>query len=286
MQPGRYEMPLRLRPPTRTGRCRFAASTAFGVAALLTVVSLVGLAFPGLYARETDAWRAQAYAQDIVTSVVVVPWLVISAIWTLRGSRRGAMLLASALVYTAYAFAIYTFAVHFNNLFLVYCAGLGLSVFALAGLAPGFFAAEARVQLDRHAPCRLAGGWMMASAVVFAVLWLCEIVPAMIFGEPPSNLANGPITNPLHVLDLSLALPFVFVSGLLLWRRRESGYVLGTVWMGFCVLMNLNIGYLVITQWWHERAGDPALVYGFAVLISVSTVLYVLLLRSVRPRAA
>ena len=40
-------------------------------------------------------------------------------------------MLGGAYAFTAYTFAIYAFAVRFNALFLVYCAALGVSVFAL-----------------------------------------------------------------------------------------------------------------------------------------------------------
>jgi hypothetical protein len=47
---------------------------------------------------------------------------------------------------------------------------------------------------------------------------------------PPKALRDtGRITNPVHVLDLSLFLPALAIAGVLLWRRRALGYCLAPV---------------------------------------------------------
>jgi hypothetical protein len=224
---------------------RFAAIAASATAALVAFASLAGIVVPAIYARETATWRLQAVAQDWVNLVVDVPWLVAAAILALRGSRRARLLLGGALVYTAYSYAIYAFDVHFNALFLVYCAALGLPVYALVALAPDL--RDASTWFARRPPRRLAGGLAMAGASVFALLWLSQIVPALLHGTVPDEVAAaGVMTNPVHVLDLSLVLPAMFAAGWLLWHDRALGYAAVPVLLGFAVLMGVAVAAMMI----------------------------------------
>lgn len=260
---------------------RFSAIAALIVAVLVTIASFAGISDPATYARETASWRAQGIGQDWIDLLIAAPWLVASAIATLRGSRRASLMLGGGLAYTAYSFVVYAFDVHFNQLFLVYCAILGLSVYGLVALAIALAGQDVRGWFTDRAPRQVASVMMMATAGVFALLWLADDAPAVIRGEPPANLAEvGLPTNAIHVLDLSLVLPALFASGVLLWRQRGAGYVLATIAMGFCVLMDLNIAGIVIAM---QRAGLPAdltLACVFGVVAKFSAVLLVLLLRS------
>ena len=260
---------------------RFSAIAALIVALLVTLASFTGISDPATYARETASWRAQGIGQDWIDLLIAAPWLVVSAIATLRGSRRASLMLGGGLAYTAYSFVVYAFDVHFNQLFLVYCAILGLSVYGLIALALALAGQDVRGWFTDRAPRRVASVMMMATAGVFALMWLADDVPAVIRGEPPANLAEvGLPTNAIHVLDLSLVLPALFASGVLLWRQRGAGYVLATIAMGFCVLMDLNIAGIVVAL---QRAGLPAdltLACVFGVVALFAAVLLVLLLRS------
>src|SRR3954464_9670386 len=100
---------------------------AYLTTALIFCISVVGVADSAIYARETANWRAQAIGQDWVDLVLAVPWLAITAAMARQGSRSGVVLLVGGLAYAAYELVIYAFALHFNALFLVYCAALGLS---------------------------------------------------------------------------------------------------------------------------------------------------------------
>jgi hypothetical protein len=68
----------------------------------------------------------QAVGQDWA-NLAVAALLLAGAFLARRGSVRGYLVWLGALVYLAYAFAIYAFAVHFGLLFPAYVAVLGLS---------------------------------------------------------------------------------------------------------------------------------------------------------------
>ena len=109
-------------------------AVALGVLALL---SLLGLVAPGMYARESPAWAAQAFGQDWFDLLVAAPWIAVCGAGAATGSVRWRVLLAGGYAYAIYELAIYAFAVHFNALFLVYCATLGLSLFAFVAIVGG-----------------------------------------------------------------------------------------------------------------------------------------------------
>ena len=263
------------------------AAAGFLVALLVAIASLAGISAPQIYAGETASWRVQGIGQDWVDLVVAVPWLLVAASALIRGSRRGALLLAGGLAYAAYSFVIYAVGVHFNQLFLVYCAIIGGSVFGLVGLALPFLRDELHLSFVA-APRRLASAFLTVSAVVFALLWLAVDVPAVIRGEPPAELAEvGLPTNPIHVLDLSLVLPALIATGVMLWRQRSAGYVLAAIALGFCALMDLNIAGITLAMRRAELGGSLGFAIGFVAIASGAAVLLVLLLRAAHdPRGA
>jgi hypothetical protein len=71
--------------------------------------------------------------QDIVNIVAAV--VLLSAVYFVNKASVKALLIWSGiLLYLIYAYVIYAFEVHFNRLFLVSMAILGLSFYALIGL--------------------------------------------------------------------------------------------------------------------------------------------------------
>lgn len=61
------------------------------IAALLAIASGGGLLIKGLY-RDAPYFVAQAVGQDLISLTVVLPFLIITAILTRRGSRRARLL--------------------------------------------------------------------------------------------------------------------------------------------------------------------------------------------------
>ena len=102
------------------------------LAALVTAAGAAGIFLEGTYAMESASWAAQGIGQDIVTLTLVVPLLIVSAIKASRGSKPALLVWAGVLVYLAYSYTLYAFFIHFNALFLVYTAALGLSFYLLA----------------------------------------------------------------------------------------------------------------------------------------------------------
>lgn len=255
------------------------------VAALVAAVSVADLAIPSLYERETEDWRIQAVVQDWVDLVLLAPLLAVSA-WRLRsGSRAAAFVLAGGLMFTAYSFAIFSFAMHFNRMFLAYCATLGLAGLALVRTAVLLARSDTRSWFGPKAPVRLAGGLLAALGLLFLALWLSGDVPAMAADEPPAELAEvGLPANPVHVLDYSAVLPLHVAAGVALWRRHAFGFAAAPAVYVFGLVTDVAILGIQVAS--HE-AGDP---WTPTVMVAAVTALAAaalgLLLSSLRSPAA
>lgn len=100
------------------------------LAVSLTIVSIAGAFFPGTYARDAASMAAQGIGQDLVDLFLGVPMLLVTFYFAARGKRVALLLYGGILFYIMYSFIIYCFGVHFNQLFLLYCMTLGLSLYA------------------------------------------------------------------------------------------------------------------------------------------------------------
>ncbi len=221
---------------------RWYAGTSLLLAALVTTAALGGILLPSTYGREAASWAAQGVGQDWVNLLVVAPAIAVLAVAVSRGSRRARLLLGGALLYVAYSFLFYVFAVHFNRLFLVYCACLGLGFYGLQAVLLELWPEPMWNWFDVAAPRRAAGTWLVTLGTAFAVLWLSQVVPALWEGGDPVGSAElGLLTNPAHVLDLSFLCPLMLATGTSAFRRGRLGGVMAPILLAFSVVLALAV---------------------------------------------
>jgi hypothetical protein len=162
------------------------------------------------------------------------------------------------MLFAAYSFLIYAFAIHFNAWFLLYCAALGLSVYGLAGTL-ALIAGRPAPMPDSLA-ARVTGCFLLATAVLFALIWLADIVPAMIEGVTPAAVTEaGLMTNPVHVIDLSIYLPGQALVGLGLLAGRPAGHRFAPVVLAFGVLMAANLAAIMLVTSLGDLGGSLAI---------------------------
>jgi len=258
-----------------------ALSVAAGV--LMAVASAAGIYAPGVYANETVSWAAQGVGQDFVNVVLVFPALMVSAYFVARGSSRALLVWFGLLIYIVYSYVLYAFFVHFNRLFLVYVSVLGLSSWALAGASADLRLERLTAEVDRAGPRVAPAVYLMASAVFFGLLWLSEIVPAIVSGSTPPGVTEvGLPVNPIHVLDLAFVLPAMAVTSVSLWKRRPFGVFFAVPMMTFAAAMGAAIAGMSIVM---ERRGLVPDASGtialFGVLVAIALALTSTFLRRV-----
>ena len=223
----------------RTTRSKSIMIWSVAISVLVMLASVLGLVEPSVYEEETKNWATQAKGQDL-GNVLAVVTLLLSGYGHAHGSHRAALVWLGTLFYLVYAYVVYAMAVHFNELFLVYVAALGLSSYAVMWSVD-------RLRVDNQdyphpSAHRLAGYTAIAIGVLFGLLWLSELVPATFSGEvPQSALDAGLWVNPIHVIDLAVLLPAFVIAGYLTVRRKASGQFFVGPLLVFSVLMGASI---------------------------------------------
>ena len=163
--------------------------------------------------------------------------------------------------------------VQFSGWFLVYVAVLGLSVYALVGGLAVVRVGDVAAAFSPRTPTRTAGGLLVAFGVLFAALWLAEIVPAALAGQPLATATDAGLpTNPAYLLDLAIFLPAMIVAGVLLWRRRPLGYVLAVPLYAFGAVMGTAVLAMVVALAARGEpfAVPPAVVMGAVTVVKVA----------------
>lgn len=253
-------------------------------ALLVLLASASGIFLKSIYARETPSWAVQGISQDIVNIVAVVV-LFIAVYFVSKESVKALLVWSGVLLYLMYAYVIYAFDVHFNSLFFVYVAILGLSFYALVGSVIHIHMASLQANFSANTKARPVSVFLLVLGIVFYLLWISEDIPALLTGKIPQSItqANLP-TNPVHVLDVGLYLPAMIFTALLLWRKKLLGYLLAGPFLVFSILTAtaiLVIFLVMSSKGMPTSFGVEAFV---AVIILVSLVLSVLYVREVRYR--
>ena len=240
---------------------------------LCIVLAATGLQvfWPGIYWREKPVSVAGGMASDLVDLCLVLPTLVVTTILARRGSLGALLIWTGTLGFLTYNFVIYGFAVHFNAMFLAYCAVLGLSFYGLMGMREFLATDEVAKTYSAGAPRRSMALAFILLVVFAATGELKEIVAAIRAGQIPPSAAE--FTNPIHVLDLSFLLPALVIAAVLLLRRNEIGFTLAPVLSVVLIWISLEVITIVVVLVRRELASDFSPAVSFAVAGALVAVL-------------
>jgi hypothetical protein len=194
---------------------------------LAAAASAAGIGVANLY-RDAPVWVQQARGTDLATLLLAVP-VTTAGLWASR--RRyaaGPAAVVAGMLYLAYNYAIFAFAVAMNPLTLVHIAILGLSLWSLVLGARAAVTVSAGLadRLDRRA----SGGLLVAVGALFGLLWLAQIAATTVTGVlPPDLVQAGIATNPVYALDLAFFLPLCVLAGTGVIRRTGARIVAVTM---------------------------------------------------------
>jgi hypothetical protein len=213
---------------------------------LIAVTAFYGLFVPGAYSRETANWATQARAQDWVDLLLAAPILLASAFLAYKKSSKAYLVWLGTLFFIAYSFLLYAFLVHFNAMFPVYMAVLGLSIyFLIFSLAQERNLAEKIYHMENWSR-KGSAILLLVSGIIFYLVWGKEIFSNLLAGTIPRNIIEtGLPTNGVYVIDTAFCLPALIIGGYRLLKKRKLGYVLGGGFLVFSTLMAANITLLI-----------------------------------------
>ncbi|SIR76469.1 hypothetical protein [Natronorubrum thiooxidans] len=246
---------------------------------LAGIATTVGLFVPGFY-RDAPVLLPQVYGQDLLTLVVALPIFAIALYHAARGSLRGYIVWLGVDGYLLYTYASYAFMTAFNELYLVYTTLLWLTLVTFVGGLARLEAAELKAAAG-DLSVRPYVAFQVVLAVLVAVLWLAEILPAIVAGTVPPSVAEAALpTSVIYSLDLGIILPAFLLSAHWLRKRRAWGYAFTAVLLVKAATLSLAVLAMAVFM---IRDGDgvpmPVLVV-FGLLSASSLALLAQFLRS------
>jgi len=194
-------------------------------ASVMVAVLMAAASIAGLLARSTiyptDALLDSFLPNDVANLLIGLPILLVSMWLTRRGSLAGLLLWMGAVFFVLYGYLVYVLAMPLNALFVIYPALVLLSSYSLIGLVTSVDGRVIQQRLAAAVPERLAGGVLSGLGMLFFVQATVAMVGALLSEEPVVQTELA-----LHIADCMIS-PVWVIGGVLLWRRKEFGYVAG-----------------------------------------------------------
>ena len=190
------------------------------VAVLMAAASITGILYgPAVY--PADALREAFVPTDLVILLIGLP-VLLGTIWSARRGRLlGLLLWPGALLFVLYNSMVYVLAMPLNVVFLMHLVLFTLSVYTIAALVASIDGQAVQERLAGAVPERLAGGVLAGLGLLFSLRVAGILVSALV---ARTSIARTELA--LHITDFTIA-PALVIGGILLWRRRASGYVTG-----------------------------------------------------------
>jgi hypothetical protein len=190
----------------------------------------------GVYSNMSAEVAPQGIAQDVVTLFAGIPLLLLGLLKARKGSTSALLLLTGTLGYFFVTYLFYLMMAVFSVLFPLHCLSLSLAFFSLVLSARELRGREEMRRWSAAFPARAIGSFLIFSALMIALLWLSVVIPPLMAHMVPVEVAHY-TTLVVQGLDLALLLPICFVSGVLLLRRCEEGFLYASVYCVFLALL-------------------------------------------------
>jgi hypothetical protein len=250
------------------------------VLVLAAASSLLGLVRPGHY--QAAPGLVESYRmQDLTILVVGIPVLAVGLWYAMQDSPRGRIVWLGGLAYMTYIWASIAIQIPFNELFLVYVALFGLSLFTFVG---GMVTTDAQAicrTLEGRLSTTLYSGALGIIGLGLAVLWLSDVVPPLLSGTVPLAIKEtGQQAMVTHVIDLGVVVPSIFLSAAWLYQERTWGYVFAGVELVLGATLAAPIGMMTLVFMTGDTVTVSPIAAAFTFLpILVSALLAVTYLR-------
>lgn len=201
-------------------RLHLAYALTLILAALLAIASLAGLLFPDIV-YPSQEYRLNFVANDVLNLLIGLPILFGSLWLTQRGSLVGLLFWPGALFFVLYNDLVYVLSMPLNAVYFLYLLIAPLSFYLMTGLVAAIDSEKVSRRLAGAVAERLAGGALCLLGLAFCLRSVGVLVQAL--GDPASL---PPTEMALLLTDFFIA-PAWMIGGILLWRRRALGYVVG-----------------------------------------------------------
>ena len=236
----------------------------------------------GLYFYDTVSFAAQMQGNDLITLIVGLPLLIVSAWLAFRGSLRGRLLLTGTLGFFLYTYMSMACLASYNALFLVYVAIFALSLYAFILSMMSFDLKTLPQAFSKQLPHGWIVGLMFLVGGFLSLAWLGRIIPPLLQNETPT--LDNTTTLVIQFMDLGLIVPLAFLGGFLLLRRKAWGYLLSSITLTKGITLGLGVSAMAINMARVGVADSLGIMVPFLVITLLNLVMVALLLKNVETR--
>ena len=191
----------------------------------------------GIYKDMSADVAIQGIAQDYVTLFLAIPLLIFALIRFKKGSLKSKLFLAGVLNYFLLTYLFYLNMAMYNELFIVYIILLSSSFFAFILNIISIDIKSISLFFSDRTPVKFIGAFLMFLSSMIAILWLSVIVPPLFDGTIIPKSVEHYTTLIVQGFDLSIFLPIAFISGLLLLKKQNYGYLMSSITLVFLSLL-------------------------------------------------
>jgi hypothetical protein len=233
MNPHQNDLPLK-------GNLSLICILSFLIAILMTVVSVAGLQYRSVI-YPTDELIQTFVPNDVVNLFIGLPILLGSMWLAWRGKLIGLLCWAGALFFVFYNYTAYVFAMPLNWAFPLHLALMTLSAYVLIDLVASIDGKAVQQRLSGTVSERLAGGVLAGLGSLF----LLRVIGVMVNTLSGGNLLTE-TELAVNMADF-ITTPAWVIGGIMLWQRKELGYVtgLGLLFQGSLLFIALIIFLLL-----------------------------------------
>ncbi|MCO6473084.1 MAG: hypothetical protein PHW27_05490 [Melioribacteraceae bacterium] len=235
----------------------------------------------GIYKHMSADVAVQGIAQDYVTLLVGVPFLLAALFWSLKNSTKGMLLLSGTLLYFLVTYLFYLAMGMYNEMFLVYVFLTGSSFFAFVVALFSFDFNKVKEIFSSHKLMRNTGVFLIINSVMVALLWLGIIVPPLLDGSIYPEQLQHYTTLIVQGFDLALLLPISFVVGILAVRKRGIGYLFASVYVVFLSFLMVALTSKILFM---ANTGQNVVpvIFIMPTIALIAIIFSVLILRSIK----
>ena len=249
------------------------------IACMVAAVSIIGIVFQtSIYPDESI--RMSFVPNDIVNLIAGLPLLIISMLLAWRKKLIGLLSWPGAIFYMAYVYFPYLMGVPFNILFLPYLVIFALSIYSLIGIIVSIDGAAVTGRISGTVPARTSGGILIGLSVLILIRQSGMIVASVVkeSAVPPADIA-------LWIDDFAIAGPAMFLGGILLWKKKQLGYVVGGgLLLVYGVLSIGLIPFLAIQSYMKKTSMDLSAIVILIAMGLVCLIPFSFFVRSTRYR--
>lgn len=247
---------------------------------LTAIASLVSLLTSDFYSRDSATIAVKSHYLDLVNISIVVPTGIFMFVLAMKKSYWAKLFILGITGYLAYMFGFNALSLVFNELFLVYVALFGLSIF---GIILGYEdVKQSGAYRDNPIKMRIAGIYLMLFSVIAYIAWLIDIIVSTVNGSRPDSISgmNLPV-DVVHVFDMAFVLPVIIIGAVLLFRGKLSGLIISSIAVAFVLLVCISMLAMELGLQYQKMHFDDMQLYSMYLLVPLGIFPLIALFRAV-----